>query len=285
MSQSVYVYPNELRDIGLAETGRVIRVLKSRGAEVYLRGGIPDEKREELGALPAEPGRHYDFAVVLGGDGTVIRAEQELYGTDTPILGIHLGHLGYMTEVAREDAEEALNRALDGRFTVSDRMMLKAELRSESGEKKSFFAINDLVLRRSDYSGAIRFTVMINGEALKDFVADGIILATPNGSTAYNLSSGGPILSPTAENIIVTPLCSHSMLDRSIVLAGTDRVTITFRPVSYQDAPLFSADGYKHERLDKGCRIEIGRADSGFRLMQFTDKNFYSVLREKMGQE
>ena len=279
--KNVLIYANEGRDRGLCHSVRLAELLRAEGLSVF----SPAEK-ELPGASPLDRSEAAlaDLTVVLGGDGTVIRAAHWLEGLEVPLVGVNLGHLGYMTEISENESAEQLKRVLRGEFRVEKRMKLEAVLRWADGCEETLRAVNDFVLRRSDYSGAISFSAEVNGVPLTDFRGDGLIVATPNGSTGYNLSAGGPILNPAAENLILTPLCNHSITARSFVLAGSDRVTLRVAPAEYQDAPLFSCDSFEHRRIEQPCVITLRKSADAFCLIRLGEESFFRVFEEKMGR-
>lgn len=278
--KTVFVFPNEKKDAGLVCTRRVIEYLRRRDCRICGPEGL--EGADPI--TPAEKGS-LDFAVMLGGDGTILRGAHYLLGTDTPILGINLGTLGYMAEVEPESLEEALEKVLRGDFQVERRLVLGGVLTSQkTGERHCVSAINEFVLHRNDMAGVLDVRVFINDTYIETYRTDGIIVATPNGSTAYNFSAGGPVLSPVADNMILTPLCSHSILDRSVVITGEDRVSLEVCAGPDQELPLFSADGIDRIRLDGPCRLDIQKSPWVFPLIRVSPRNFFEVLRMKMIQ-
>lgn len=283
----VCLFPNEIRDTGLSLTREICAYLKQQGSLVFMP--FCENMPEGVETLTPQMSKEsFDFALSLGGDGTVLRVAQDL-SPRTPLLGINLGHLGYLNEVECNNWRPALDRLLKGQYLTENRMRLSAELEftDENGavtERHGFKALNDVVLRRADTSGAILFDIAINGTAIETMKADGVIFSTPTGSTAYNLAALGPVLNPVARGFVLTPLCCHSMMSRPLVLDPSDTITVTFNPVSYQEAPLLSVDGYKHIRLDHKTSLYVTGAPSAddCRMARVTDKNFYAILKNKM---
>lgn len=273
--KNILLHPNEGRDLNLAVSTRISAFLQEKGINTC----VPEGKcLKGASTLSQDHLGDADLCIVFGGDGSMIRAAHLLEGTGVPLVGVNLGSVGYMTEIDAEHAEEAITAILDGRARVENRLMLDGRIVFEDGTEESFTAMNDLVLRRSDYSGAIRFAVEINGKHFDNMRGDGLIIACPNGATGYNLSAGGPLISPTADNLILTPLCNHSLLERSLVLSGSDKVTLVVDRSDYQDAPLFSCDSYRHCRLDRSCRIEVTRSDKVFPLVRIGNENDFGQL-------
>ena len=263
------IYPNDRRDEGRRISKELAGWLAQNGCEAVLY-----ETGAELDG--------YDFCLVLGGDGTILRAGQLLIGHGTPIVGMNLGHLGYLTEMTRDDCHEKLLRVLTGDYSCEPHLMLEANLRFADGREEQYSCINEFVLHRSNYAGAVSFSIYVNGSFMDSFKGDGILFSTPCGSTGYNLSAGGPILDPSAANIVLTPLCNHSILERSLVLPDSDEVEIEFEPDPYQEPPLFVTDGLYHSALNAPCRIEIRKSVHRFSLIRLSGQNFFQILRDKM---
>jgi len=177
-----------------------------------------------------------------------------------PLLGVNLGRLGYMTEVELSDLEPKISLALEGQFTVEHRLMLEARFNEGTGEGEGpFYAVNDFLIHRDLADGILKSKAYINDEYMAEFLSDGVIIASPCGSTAYNFSAGGPILSPMADNIILTPLSSHAMLDRSVVVRGGDVLSFYLSSFSKSDHAVFQADGTRNRRIPENTWIHIRR--------------------------
>ena len=285
MIKKVLVYPNAKRDVGYVYTQRVAEFFAARGVRVYATEETASHLQEELPVRVSEEDEkmEMDIAIVLGGDGSMIQGAHFMLGTTVPILGINLGTLGYLTEVEVQDLEESLRKVLKSDFRVEQRMMLEAEVQV-TGQKGSqvFYAVNDLVLHRNLLDGILTVKTYINGANLADFRADGVIVSTPCGSTAYNFSAGGPIVNPVADNIILTPLSSHSALDRSIILMGQDRLSFQIGATGKSLASVFSADGVDHISLGEGSWIHVKKSEYTFPLVRLLQRSFYEVLQMKL---
>ena len=285
MVKKVLVYPNVKRDVGYVYAQRVAAFFAARGVKVYVTEetakGLPEEFPVRI--ITEEEKQNMDIAVVLGGDGSMIQGAHFLLGTTVPILGINLGTLGYLTEVEVQDLEDSLRRVLKSDFRVEQRMMLEAEVQI-AGQKGSrvFYAVNDLVLHRNLLDGILTVKTYINGANLADFRADGVIVSTPCGSTAYNFSAGGPIVNPVADNIILTPLSSHSALDRSVILMGQDRLSFQIGATGKGLESVFSADGVDHVSLAEGSWIHVKKSEYTFPLVRLLQHSFYEVLQMKL---
>ena len=223
-----------------------------------------------------------DLVVSLGGDGTVLRAARHAHAADAPLLAVNLGRLGYLTEVESASAREALERIFDGRFELEDRMMLQCDVGSAEAPD-SFVGLNEVLVERSSRSRLVSLDVAIGGERLTTFNADGIIVATPTGSTAYALSAGGPIVSPRAECLVLAPVSPHMIFSRPFVLAPDETVEIT---VAGDDDRAHEAsvvlDGGEGCELARGATVVVKRHERRLRLVRLAGPGFLERLRVKL---
>jgi NAD+ kinase len=260
--------------------GSLTSWLRERGASVLL---LPEAalaiQRPELAAEPAEM-REAAVVVVLGGDGTILRALRVLDVDAPPILGVNLGGLGFLTEVPVADARPALERVLAGVFEVEHRMMLGVTtLEDEGREGPSYVGLNDAVLDSPFGRKMLRLVVSFAGEPPDTYSADGIVIATPTGSTAYALAAGGPLLRPGLEALAVVPLCAHRLSLRPLVLAPNEEVTVH---VGEGGARLF-VDGHGVTRIQEGHGIRVTRSPHRAAFVRPTHRAFHTVLRQKLG--
>lgn len=226
-------------------------------------------------------------AMVLGGDGTLLRAAKVVLPRQIPLLGVNLGTLGYLAEVDTETLYPAIDALLEDRFTVERRMMIHGTV-WRGGEKiVSDTALNDIVLTGLKSLRTYRFLNFVNGEFLNAYSADGVIVSTPTGSTGYNLSVGGPIVSPDATLVILTPLASHSLISRSIVFSGSDHIRIEIgegRTGVEQDVASAWFDGSGEVRLGTGDAVEIRMSGMYTSIIKINHVSFLEVLRKKMAE-
>jgi NAD+ kinase len=236
-----------------------------------------DEKKQIIReAVPKE----LDCAIVIGGDGSFIEAARVLEERDIPILGINMGTLGYLTEVELNHIDEAIEKVVNGEYSLEERMMLEGEF--QNGD--SNVALNDIVVSRKGALRVIHFRLFVNGELLNSYKADGIILSTPTGSTAYNLSAGGPIVEPTASLIVITPICSHALNTSSIVLSSEDEIMIEIgegRNGSVEEVSV-AFDGADMVTLFTGDRMKIHKACACTKIMKLSKVSFLEIMRRKM---
>ena len=230
------------------------------------------------------PSGDENFAIVLGGDGTVLRASKKLYKLGIPMLGINFGHLGYLTECNPDLAISAIDSLIKGNYTVDKRFMLRGSLLREGKEIYSFVALNEASFYRSTLLKAFTAELYINSMLTQTVVGDGLIVATPTGSTSYNLSAGGPVLTPNSSNIVLTPISPKYFPRSSIVAEGCDRVEIKVIVDSYVKAgnPALQIDGDNAFELNDGDIIKIEKNPECVKTIKITDQSFYQILRKKL---
>ena len=224
-----------------------------------------------------------DFIVALGGDGTVLGASKLASKYDIPIMGINLGTLGYLTDAEEKGGIQALEKVIEGNFNTEKRMMLQAEILDADFNivNRRLLALNDVCVLRGSAPKVKTFTLNINGQFLDSYKADGVIIATPTGSTAYNLSAGGPILKPDIEIIAITPVCPHRMHSRPLVVSAGDVVTIEIKD-SYEHEAVLTLDGQEHIILEKGQIVRVKKSQNYVTLIKTNNLGFYDILRTKL---
>lgn len=224
-----------------------------------------------------------ECAIVLGGDGTLIQAARDLAGSNIPLLGVNMGTLGYLAQIGREeDILPALDELIADHYGLEQRIMLKGTVISDGKVIAEDIALNDIVLSRMGLN-MLRFNLSIDGEFLNDYSADGIIAATPTGSTAYNLSAGGPIAVPDSEMILLTPICPHTLNSRSVVLAP-DRVIELEITGRGETGKFLSFDGDTQVNLKNGDLVRIERSETVTTLIRLKKVSFLENLRDRMKQ-
>lgn len=224
-----------------------------------------------------------ECVIALGGDGTLIQAARDLAGRDIPLFGVNMGNLGYLTQISREgDILPALDDLIADRYRLEKRMMLYGRAFSGGKTIASDIAFNDIVLTRTGLY-TLKFKLYLNGQLFNDYSADGMIVATPTGSTAYNLSAGGPIAAPEASMIILTPICPHTLNSRSVVVPADSRIMLELTGQGDLE-PFLSFDGDTVVKLKKGDRIEIEKSELQTTLVQLKQVPFLENIRSKMRQ-
>lgn len=222
-----------------------------------------------------------ELVVSLGGDGTMLRAAQLAHAAEAPLLGVNLGRVGYLTEVEMTKEKEALESIFSGDFTIEERMMLVCRVRVDS-ESHEYVGLNEVLLERSSRHRLVNVEVNVGAERLGSFGADGVIVATPTGSTAYALSAGGPIVSPRAECLVLVPVSAHMILDRPFIFAPDETVSLRVAEGSDQSASLV-IDGTLGREVPPGCPVDVSRHPRPLRLVKLTGPDFIARLRMKLG--
>ncbi len=228
-----------------------------------------------------------DLLLTLGGDGTLLRGARAAGPRGIPVLGCNLGRLGFLTHVARDELESALESVAAGRYDIEDRLALRVTVRrdgdSAAGDCAAggpFFCVNDAVLHKSGFARLIRLRLWADEDEVGHYSADGIILATATGSTAYSLSAGGPIVVPTMEGIVATPISPHTLAVRPVVFPGSTRLTVEL--LSGDDDLALTVDGQSGCLLHVGDRVDVVRSEHALRLIRLPGHSFFSVLRRKL---
>ncbi len=278
-----YLITNEVKDPEGFYTRKITAYLAAHGGKVVCTehaASYPKLCKPDL-AKPEVP----DCILVLGGDGTLLRAARNLLNQDIPLLGINLGTLGYLAEVEIAAIEEALDKLLADRFTREERMMLEGQVRRQDMTEQNY-ALNDIVISRCGSLQVLTFQIYVNGQFLNSYSADGMIVATPTGSTGYNMSAGGPIVEPGASLLLLTPICPHTLNTRSIVLAPDDeiRIEIPRGKDGQRQTVEASYDGSHKVRLQTGDSIVIRRADKTTGILKLNTESFLTVLHKKMSE-
>lgn len=222
-----------------------------------------------------------DLAVVVGGDGTLLAAARLLDDKQVPILAINYGGLGFLTEVTMDEMYPALEQVLAGHFATEERMMIDVAISRAKKHLASYRALNDVVINRGTLSRIVELEARVDGHEVSRFRSDGLIVATPTGSTAYSLSAGGPIIFPTMRAMVLTPICSHTLTNRPIVLPSGVRIEITLQS-SREEEVHATVDGQVGLKLQAGDLLTIVRSNVAVKLVSPTDKNYFDVLRGKL---
>ena len=225
-----------------------------------------------------------DCVIVLGGDGTIIRAATDLYTKEIPLLGINLGTLGFLAEIERQDIITALDSLLEEDIQIQKRMMLQGNITRDEQSMYKDYALNDIVIGRSGFSRIISISVYVNDVLVDTYHGDGVIIATPTGSTGYNLSAGGPVVSPSANVIMITPICPHTMSQRSVLVSSDDEITILVNKSkkTQKEEAIATFDGRMGMELKAGDKIQIKKAEKVTNLIKINQKSFYEILRSKL---
>ncbi len=219
-----------------------------------------------------------DALVTLGGDGTLISAVRRSFNYDKPILGIYAGNLGFLADISMDELDEFVGNMVAGRSRIDERSVLEAKV-IKNGEEITMYAFNDIVLTRPSISNMIHIETLVDGKAFNTYYGDGVIVSTPTGSTAYNLSAGGPVLFPLTQVFALTPICPHSLTQRPVVLPGKFSIEMK----TPQNRALIIIDGQDMHELEQGESIHIRLATKTVKLIHREEFNYFDVLKEKLG--
>lgn len=269
------IVTNDGKDVDHIITRKVKGLLETEGKKCVLC-----QKDEKKNIIKESIPEDIECAIVIGGDGSLIEVARLLWERDVPILGINMGTLGYLTEVEVGNIEEAIGQIVSNDYTFEDRMMLEGIF--EDGSKD--VSLNDIVISRKGELRVIHFQLYVNGELLNSYEADGIIISTPTGSTAYNLSAGGPIVEPTASLIVITPICSHALNTSSIVLSSDDEIGIEIGVGRHEskEEVFTTFDGADTVVLTTGDKVTVRRSEASTKIMKLSKVSFLETLRRKM---
>ncbi len=272
---------NSQKASGAAAVRRAAALIAAAGRAVYSDAATAclAHLKAHVCGDSAALARQVDLLVVFGGDGTMLRVAREIAGSHTPILGVNIGGLGFLTAVPSSSLAEALKCVWSGRFKFESRVLIQATGRW-SGHMVDHPALNDIVISRGMASRLIELDVSVDGDPLTRYRCDGLIVSSPTGSTAYSLAAGGAVVFPTAEVIALTPICPHTLSNRSLILPLTS--TIDVKVISPKPATILSADGQVVSELAPGDIIRIRRSRRTVRLMHLTGSSFCETLRCKL---
>lgn len=278
------IITNRPKDPQLETTGEIRAYLEQEGATCSV---YADEiSKEQWCQILETEGKNTEAILVAGGDGTLLRAARDTADSRIPVLGINLGTLGYLAEVERSNIKQALNQLLAGEFSVEERMMLSGRVLRDGREIEDTCALNDITITRNGRLQMMYFQIFVNGKLLKEYHADGIILATPTGSTGYNLSAGGPIVEPGAKLILLTPICAHTLQTRSVILKPEDEITVRIRERADREAQSMEVcfDGSRNLALRTGDEVCITKSEKSISVIKLSEVSFLDVLNRKMSE-
>ena len=263
----------------------IVSWAKDKGLDLYITTRIESQLKDlDLDSQLIESADDFaklDFILTLGGDGTILSLARAIGDRSTLILGIHLGELGFLAEVVLEDMFTRLDAVAAGDFNIQKRMVIKCVV-NNGNEPHTFHALNDIVVDRGKSHRLLTCELLANDNFVAKYKADGLIVATPTGSTAYSLASGGPIVIPTFGSMVVTPICPHTLTLRPIVFPDDQVLKISFPENGGQDITL-AIDGQVNEYLKSTAKVMIQKASFEINMVNFTDSNYFNTLRTKLG--
>ena len=280
------IITNVEKDEDLSLTNRIVSYINKAGKRAVLSklSSLPEDIR------PIIVSEGIECAIVLGGDGTIIQAATNLISYDIPILGVNLGTVGFLAEIEEHHFKEALDSIFDNKYRLENRLMISGKViyhnhhQLEIEENKGI-SLNYIVITRKGFSRIISLSIYVNDQLVDNFRGDGVIISTPTGSTAYNLSAGGPIVMPSASVMVITPICPHSLSPRSIVVSAEDTIKVIIgKSKKTQEAEAFvSFDGNKEFELGTDDILLIKKADYDTKLIKLNHDGIFQVLQSKLG--
>ncbi|MDF2543625.1 MAG: ppnK [Herbinix sp.] len=282
------VITNKEKDKDYKVTNKIADYIRNAGKEVTFSGLSQWDKKGMLHTMTIP--ENIECAIVLGGDGTIIQAANDLMSFDIPILGVNLGTVGFLAEIEENHVEEALNSLFEDKYRLETRMMIEGDIhygrepQTVLTTSPNGYSLNDIVIARKGFSRIVSLGIYVNDELVDNFRGDGVIISTPTGSTAYNLSAGGPVIMPKASVMVITPICPHSISPRSIVVPAEDtiKVVVGKSKKSQQTEVIATFDGNKVIDLGTEDVILIKKAVHDTKLIRLHQKGIYEILRSKL---
>mgnify|MGYP002532945703 FL=1 len=278
----ISVFPN-LNNNGVSELAfDVIKILTDGGADVY----VQNEHKPIFKSTKAKFENFdkamslCDCAIAIGGDGTTLNIAKKAAFLNKSALGINAGRLGFMSGIERDELS-LLTKLINKEYIIDERAMLKATIEKDGEVLSSHHCLNDIVVSRGNFARLIDVTITCDGRSVSNMRSDGVIISTPTGSTAYSMAAGGPVVSPEADCIIETPICPHSLMDRSIIFSADKELIVTANN-DQNNSPIMTVDGQEAVNLTPGCQIHIKKSDITTKLIKLKPENFYEVLNKKI---
>lgn len=278
----ISVFPN-LNNNGVSELAfDVIKILTDGGADVYVQNEYkPIFKSTKANFENFDKAMSLcDCAIAIGGDGTTLNIAKKAAFLNKSALGINAGRLGFMSGIERDELS-LLTKLINKEYIIDERAMLKATIEKDGEVLSSHHCLNDIVVSRGNFARLIDVTITCDGRSVSNMRSDGVIISTPTGSTAYSMAAGGPVVSPEADCIIETPICPHSLMDRSIIFSADKELIVTANN-DQNNSPIMTVDGQEAVNLTPGCQIHIKKSDITTKLIKLKPENFYEVLNKKI---
>ncbi len=283
MIRKVAILPNKGKDRELVITRRLVEWFEKKDIQVFLEEEIAaDLGRGDIGCESYVLSSAGEVLVVLGGDGTMLHAVRRVYHCGTPILGINLGHLGFLTELEVPEIESCLEMLLKNEFSIDERIMLEASLVRGGVTIRKFAGLNDVVISKGAMARMIHLETFVGSEYVTTYPADGLIISSPTGSTAYSLSAGGPIVAPNLDVLVITPICAHTFYSRSLVISRDEEVRVILR--AGQQEVMVTVDGQVGAELKPEDEVRVRISNQRVKLIRLKNRSFYQVLRGRLSE-
>ncbi|WML35302.1 NAD(+)/NADH kinase [Clostridium sp. OS1-26] len=271
--KSIGINVNTAKDNNGETLDFIVNLIRSERKDIEVKvyedgNGLDEKESAKLNAI-----------IVLGGDGTILSTTRRIYKHSVPILGINIGHLGFLAQVENSNIKTSIRNLIDGRYDVEERTMLQCAY-SYNGETKVYHGLNDIVMYKGVWSRIQKYEVFINDKFYNTFNADGVVVCTSTGSTAYNLSAGGPIIHPELDVLALTPMYSQSLTSRTVVLDGKSKISI--RVKKNNENIFLSVDGQEWIETDSTVAVDISKSNYKCKLVRFGDNDYFNTLRKKI---
>lgn len=273
---------NITKDTDGSKTLEIVNSIEKHSLHVYLSSPLYKLIKKGIVCTDEEFYKQSDLILVLGGDGTILQTARKAAINGKPILGINLGRMGYLAEAEIADFEKTLESLIDGSYIIEERMMLEAKLKRQGKVISHYLALNDIAVAKGSFSRIIQLTAYINDLMVNHYSADGLLVSSPTGSTAYSLSAGGPVIDPEMECLLMTPICPHTLSSRPIVTANSSKIDIVNKDKSSD--VLITIDGQDGEELAYMDTVSISKAPCVTKLIKLNNRGFYTLLRNKLSE-
>jgi len=275
----IAVFPNMSKRRAGEIVDRIFNFYHNKDVRLVMPATEARQFRKDEYGLPCVERVHVDMALSIGGDGTLLGVCRRFSGQSVPVCGINLGTLGFLADIEPRELESRLAKILAGEYRVERRLLLSGYVCNELGEKFLGNAINDVVITKGGVARMLHLSLYVNQTHLMDYKADGLIVSSPTGSTAYSLSAGGPILNPTVRALLLTPICAHTFQMRPLIVNEDDKV---FIKISAAQDVMLTLDGQVSHKIQPNDDIIVRKAEESALIVKFDDKNYYDVLKAKM---
>ena len=275
----IAVFPNMSKRRAGEIVDRIFNFYQNKDVRIVMPATEARQYRKDEYGLPCVERVHVDMALSIGGDGTLLGVCRRFGDQSVPVCGINLGTLGFLADIEPKELESRLGKILAGQYRVERRLLLSGYVRNELGEKFLGNAINDVVITKGGVARMLRLGLYINKKHLMDYKADGLIVASPTGSTAYSLSAGGPILNPNIRALLLTPICAHTFQMRPLIVNEDDEVLIK---ISAMQDVIVTLDGQVSHKIQPNDDVIVKKSLATAQIVKFDDKNYYDVLKAKM---
>lgn len=270
---NIAIFPQIEKEKSVAIAKKVIKFLKKNTIQIITEDFLaPQLDTEKISSFK----KPIHMMISIGGDGSILHLIHKYSSIKAPILGINLGQIGFMADIPVEDLHSCLQDIIEKKFSIEKRIMIEASIKN-----KKFLAINEILLHRECNPNLIEIEVFVDKKYLSTFSADGLIIATPNGSTAYSLSSGGPILTPDLDVFVITPICPHTISVRPIVINSSSKIRLKY--LTKSNPIIFKADGINSEEIKKEEIVEIQKSKNTFDIIKLDRHNYFDTLNSKLG--